>query len=195
TEGLAGPEPSYSGYYVLKSLVPSGEFNGMMMIAAQDQFFAPKPFATTMEVAADLVASKSEIEGITIDRPPSEVTIAGRSFSRVDLSGFGLFDSMFVTQARCHLVSFSMTAKTPEQLAQLVDSMQRIASAGGGTGRADPTCVTNYAKPENVVARVNPAAVAPLSMPIPVRIIVAADGSVKHVNAIRATSDQRTSIE
>src|SRR5262245_28459323 len=44
TEGLAGPEPSYTGYYALKNLVPDGEFTGMMLIGAQDQFFAPQPF-------------------------------------------------------------------------------------------------------------------------------------------------------
>src|SRR5262245_29124920 len=46
TEGLAGPEPSYTGYYVLKTLVPEGELTGMILVAAQDQFFAPTPLAS-----------------------------------------------------------------------------------------------------------------------------------------------------
>ena len=35
----------------------------------------------------------------------------------------------------------------------------------------------------------------PKFLPIPVRIIVGVDGSVKHVHVIRATDDQRRSIE
>src|SRR5215470_16228973 len=42
-EGLAGPEPSESGYYVLRSLVPLGEHDSTILIAAQDRFFADKP--------------------------------------------------------------------------------------------------------------------------------------------------------
>ena len=75
TEGLEGPEPSYSGYYVLKTLIPSGEFNGMILIAAQDLFFAPQAFGSAMDMAADLGRAKSEIEGTTIDRQPSAETI------------------------------------------------------------------------------------------------------------------------
>ena len=191
TEGLEGPEPSHSGYYVLKSLIPSGEFTGMILVAAQDQFFAPKAFATATDVAADLSRAKSEIEGMSIDRQPSEVTIAGRSFSRVDISGFGLFDRTFITQSRCHLVSFNFTANSADRLTELVRSMEKVTSGG----QTHPTCIRNYAKPENVVTRVNPLPIAPLATPIPVRIIVASDGSVKHVHAIRATDDQRTGIE
>lgn len=196
TEGLAGPDPSQTGYYALKSLVPEGELTGMVLVAAQDQFFAPQPFTDAMDMAGDLGRAKSALEGITLDRQPSQVAIGGRSFSRIDISGFGLFDSTFIMQARCHMVSFNLTANTPERLAKLVDSMHRLTDAGrGGDGKADPTCVKSYATPENVVSRVHPAPVAPLSMPIPVRIIVAADGSVKHVHAIRATADQRITIE
>src|SRR5215510_12214154 len=91
TEGLAGPEPSYTGYYVLKSLVPEGEFNGMILVAAQDQFFAPQPFADAMEMAAAIARSKSELEGVTVERQPWPVAIGARPFSRIDISGFGLF--------------------------------------------------------------------------------------------------------
>ena len=41
TEGLAGPMPSQSGYYVLGTWVPKGEFAGTILVAAQDTFFAP----------------------------------------------------------------------------------------------------------------------------------------------------------
>jgi hypothetical protein len=196
TEGLAGPDPSQSGYYVLKMVVPQGELTGMILIAAQDLFFAPRPFADAMDMASDLSRAKSALEGVTVDRKPTEVTIAGRSFSRVDVSGFALFDSTFVTHIRCHLVSFNLTANSRERLAELAQTVHRLADAGrGGTGTADPTCVKNHARPENVLTRVHPVPVAPIGVHIPVRIIVAADGTVKHVHAIHATADQRASIE
>jgi hypothetical protein len=196
TEGLAGPDPSQSGYYVLKMLVPQTELTGMILIAAQDLFFAPRPFADAMEMTSDLSRAKSELEGATVDHQPSEATIASRSFSRVDVSGFGLFDSTFVTHIRCHLVSFNLTANSRERLAELAQSVHRLADAGrGGTGKADPACVKNHARPENVLTRVHPVPVAPIGVHIPVRIIVAADGTVKHVHAIHATADQRASIE
>jgi hypothetical protein len=196
TEGLAGPDPSHSGYYVLRALVPKGELTGMVLIAAQDLFFSANPFTDAMDMAADISRAKSELEGVTVDRPPTKVSIAGRSFSRVDVSGFGLFDSTFVTHSRCHLMSFNLTANSRERLAELAQGVLRLADAGrGGTGKADPTCIRNHARPENVLSRVHPAPVAPIGVHIPVRIIVAADGNVKHVHAIRATADQRASIE
>jgi hypothetical protein len=196
TEGLAGPDPSHTGYYVLRALVPQGELTGMILIAAQDLFFAARPFADAMDMAADISQAKSALEGVTVDRPPTEVSIAGRSFSRVDVSGFGLFDSTFVTHIRCHLVSFNLTANSRERLAELAKSVNKMADAGrGGTGTADPACIKNHARPENVLTRVHPVPVAPIGVHIPVRIIVAADGTVKHVHAIHATADQRASIE
>jgi hypothetical protein len=196
TEGLAGPDPSHTAYYVLRALVPIGEFTGMVLIAAQDLFFAAKPFADAMEMASDLSRAKSALKGVTVDRPPTEVSIAGRSFSRVDVSGFGLFDSTFVTHIRCHLLTFNLTANSRERLAELALSVHQLADAGrGGTGTADPACVKSHARPENVLTRVHPVPVAPIGVHIPVRIIVAADGTVKHVHAIHATTDQRASIE
>jgi hypothetical protein len=196
TEGLDGPDPSQSGYYVLKMLVPQGELTGMILIAAQDLFFAAKPVGSAMEMALDVSRSKSELQGVTVDHQPSEATIAGRSFSRVDVSGFGLFDSTFVTHIRCHLVSFNLTANSRERLAELAQSVNEMVDTGRGrTGEADPACVKNHARPENVLTRVHPVPVAPIGVHIPVRIIVAADGTVKHVHAIRATADQRASIE
>src|ERR1700757_4386786 len=43
TEGLPGPDPSDTGYYVLSSLNPQSEVNATVLIAAQDMFFAAQP--------------------------------------------------------------------------------------------------------------------------------------------------------
>jgi hypothetical protein len=55
--------------------------------------------------------------------------------------------------------------------------------------------VKNYAVAENLLKKVEPAIPGPTFTPIPVRIIVGANGKVKHVHVIRATADQRKSIE
>jgi hypothetical protein len=49
--------------------------------------------------------------------------------------------------------------------------------------------------PENLLQRVEPAAVGPKFVSIPVRIIVDAEGGVRHIHVIRATNEQRKSIQ
>ena len=122
--------------------------------------------------------------------------IAGRTVERVDFSGVGLYRAMLVTEARCHLVSFNLTTRDPERLASLALSANSLSFAGRkGAALPAPACVKNYAVPENVLWKVEPAIPGPAFAPIPVRIIAGADGKVKHVHVIRATVDQRTSIE
>jgi hypothetical protein len=195
TEGLAGPEPSQYGYYVLGTLIPAGEFTAMVMIAAQDQFFAAKPFSDAAAMAQELGRETAKLEGMTIDRSPSEVSIAGRSLSRIDTSGFGLFNSTWITQSRCHLVSFNITAKTEQQRADLAGSLDKLTSARDrGEGSPDPVCLKNQADTKNLLTRVDPPPIAPFG-PIPVRVIIGRDGSVKHVNVVRGSAEQRTAIE
>jgi hypothetical protein len=93
-------------------------------------------------------------------------------------------------------VSFNLTAKSPELLADLVLSLNRVGYAGDSdVGRVDPMCISNYADKEHLKAKVDPPAITPALIPIPVRIVIASDGSVDHVHVIRATSAQRASIE
>ena len=196
SEGLAGPEPSHFGYYALRTLIPRDELDGTILIAAQDMFFTDRPPSNAIEAASDFRRAMSEIEGMTIDREPLQMRIADRTVERVDFSGVGLYRAMFVTEARCHLVSFNLTARDPEQLARLALSVNSLSFAGrkGGSSPA-PACVKNYAMPENLLRKVEPAIPGPAFTPIPVRIIAGADGKIKHVHVIRATVDQRKSIE
>jgi len=195
-EGLAGPEPSQLGYYALSTLIPGAQHDATVLIAAQDMFFAEKPPSNAVEAASDFRRAMSEIEGMTIDREPLPMRIAGRTVERVDFSGVGLYRAMFVTEARCHLVSFNLTTRDPERLANLALSVNSLSFAGRkGAPSSAPACVKNYAVPENVLWKVEPAIPGPAFTPIPVRIIAGADGKVKHVHVIRATVDARTSIE
>jgi hypothetical protein len=196
TAGIVGPGPSISGYYVLATFVPAGELKGTLTVAAQDIFFAAKPFDDLMAMTGDFSRSISQVDGMTIDRPPSAASIAGRSFSRVDFSGVGLFRSTLITKIRCHFVSFNLTANSSELLTALLRSLDNLGPASDkDAGRIDPTCIGKYADAEHLLSKVDPVAVAPSFIPIPVRIVVGKDGSVKHVHVIRATSGQRETIE
>jgi hypothetical protein len=197
TVGIAGPGPSISGYYVLATFVPMGELKGTIMVTAQDVFFAANPVDDLIAMTGEFSRSISHVDGMTIDRPPSELWIAGRTFSRVDFSGVGLFRSTLTTKIRCHFVSFNLTAKSPELLTALLRSLDNLglASDKDDAGRIDPTCMGNYADAEHLLSKVDPAAVAPILIPIPVRIVVGTDGSVKHVHVILAASGQREAIE
>jgi hypothetical protein len=181
---------------VLNTLTPMGEPTGTVLIAAQDTFFSPKPLRDIMPAAHELGRAMAALPGMTIDRQPEEVTISGRPFGRVDFSGVGLFRSAWITQIRCHLVSFNLMANTREQLDFLALSLDKMVYARGRASESpDPVCIDNYANAENLVAKVNPEVTGPTFTPIPIRIIISPDGSVKHVHVIRANVEQRNNIE
>src|SRR5262249_43019724 len=136
----------------------------------------------------------AKIPGMTIDRAPAPERIAGRDFHRVDFSGVGLYRAMLITEHRCHFVSFNLMTRSPEELASLVASLERLSFAAENESSV-PVCRKDYAIEENVVRKVEPVAVGPKFMPIPVRIVIGSDGGVEHVHVIRATDEQRKSIE
>ena len=208
TEGEPGPDPSDAGYYVLSSFVPKSEFNATILIAAQDMFFASKPpppypppqagegRVGVAEMVSDFRQAMSEVDGMTIDREPTEVRVADRLLHRVDFSGVGLYRAAFTTEIRCHAVSFNLTARDPELLANLAASVDKLSSAGNRhAGFPVPYCIENYAVPENLLRRVEPVPVGAKFTAIPVRIVVDTEGVVKHTHVIRATAEQRKSIE
>lgn len=197
-EGTKGPAPSASGYYVLGTFVPAGELSATLLIAAQDIFFAARPVDDAMAMAGELARSIARVDGMSIDRPPAQEHVGGRGFGRVDFNGVGLFRSTWITKIRCHLVSFNLTAKSPERLDDLIRTLKNVAPADGtdgGEARQDPVCMAGYASTENLRRRVDPPPGGPAFMPIPVRIVVDADGSVKNVHVIRAPAGQRDNIE
>jgi len=165
TEGLAGPPPSQSGYYVLGTWVPKRDFAGTVLIVAQDMFFAPDPSDDVKNVVAEFRQVMSAVDGMTIDREPVPVSVGGYPGYRIDFSGVGLFRSTFAIEIRCHVVTDPV-----------------------------PECLKDYAS-ENIVSRVEPEGVGAKAVSIPVRMIVATDGSVKHVHVIRASAAQRRNIE
>jgi hypothetical protein len=196
TEGITGPDPSHFGYYVLSTFTPTSELTGTILIAAQDMFFGAKPPSDAASAAKDFRHAISAVEGMTIDREPLEVRIANRVVQRVDFSGVGLYRAMFVAEIRCHLVSFNLTARDPETLASMTLSLDHLSFADGkGAAASAPRCIKNYAVAENLLSKVEPAITGSIATPIPARIVIGTDGSVKHVHVIRATAEQRTGIE
>jgi hypothetical protein len=192
--GEAGPVPSQSAYYVLATLIPDSELNAAILIAAQDMFFATGERSGVADSAHDFLQAVSNISGMTVDRDVTEVKVANQPLYRVDYSGVGLFRAALRTEIRCHIVSFNLTARDRELRTRLAQSFDRLSFEAAGGSQPLP-CVKGYAEGGNVLHRVNPLPVGPKFVPIPVRIIVGADGSVKHVHVIRATDDQRRSIE
>ncbi len=189
-----GPPPSSAGYYVLTALTGENTRSGILLIAAHDRFFATAPAASSVELARHLHHRISEIEGMTVGHDPLEATIAGRRFARLDFSGVGLFRTTLVTESRCHFVSFNFTTSDPADLYDLVSSLKDLSlGEAPGTGSI-PECVKDYATPERVRLRVEPTPAAPKFTAVPVRIIIGADGRVRHIHVIRGSAEQRTSI-
>src|SRR5258707_13203207 len=87
TEGLQGPDPSDTGYYVLSELIPQSDPTATILIAAQDMFFASKSHANVAEMVGDFRHAMSEVDGMTIDREPTEVKGADRLLYRADFNG------------------------------------------------------------------------------------------------------------
>src|SRR5260370_5414460 len=177
TEGLQGPDPSDTGYYVLSEWIPQSEQNASIMIVAQDMFFAPQSHGNVAEMVHDFRQAISGVDGMTIDREPTEVKFADLLLSRVDFSWVWLYRDTFTTESRCHALSFNLTSRDPELLASLASSVDKPSSARKrDSGTPVPYCMENYAVPENLLQRVEPAPGGPKFMPIPVPIIVETDG-------------------
>ena len=198
TTGLDGPGPSETGYYVLSTLAPTDDLNGTILITAQDTFFSMKSYSDVAAAAVDFRQAMSQIPAMTIDREPSEMRIADRDVWRVDFSGVGLYRAMFVTEIRCHLVSFNLTTREPELLSDLAHTLDNVSYAKGkrAASASFPVCDKGYASAENIVRRVEPKdASGPRFAPVPVRVIIDRDGMVKHIHVIHSSDEQRKSIE
>jgi hypothetical protein len=159
-------------------------------------FFATHEKVDVADSARDFRQAMSNIEGMTVDHDLKKLKVADHLLYRVDYSGVGLFHATIRTQIRCHILSFNLTARDAELRKRLVESLDNASFATRSSGVGSlPPCVKDYAVGNNILHRVAPLPVGPKFVPIPVRIIIGGDGSVKHVHVIRATDYQRQSIE
>jgi hypothetical protein len=189
SEPYAGPPPSDSGSYVLAEFVPSksfkGPIKGTMLITAQDLFFSLVPQRGAKEM---IKYSSDHLQPYyTLERPPSDLTIAGRSFARFDYMSpvAGLHWYTLATQVRCHVIQFVLNSRDTGLLDSLVHEMDQMKLAASDS----PPCVAGYAE-QNVISKVDPVLNDHKFNSIPVRIIIGTDGKVKHVHVISAFQDQ-----
>ena len=204
-EKYKGPPPSDSGRYVLAQLSPADTFQGpargSILITAQDMFFTPLPAGNAtqwIDYAKDHLQADYRVE-----KPPTQVKIADRSFAFFAYWSpvAQLHWYVLATEIRCHTVEIVLTSQDAELLDVLMRGLNRMklpaaASPTGGTGGTDvPVCIQDYARAENLVARVDPVLTEHRFNPIPVRVIVDRQGNVKHIHFLSAFPGQTKAIE
>lgn len=191
-EIFKGPPPSDSGVYVLAELVPPERSQGgnraTIFVTAQDQFFALTP----QRSAAEAIKLKTETlpDYYKAERPPYELTLAGRTFARLDYTSpvAGIHWIVLATSIRCHNVEFVLTGRDPKALDALVASLGTMTVAAGG-----PACIADYAE-TNTLFRKDPELADHKFNPIPVRIVIDTKGRVKHVHVVSAFPEQARKI-
>ncbi len=203
-EKTKGPPPSDSGYYVLAQIRPSDTFKGptkgLILVGAQDLFFSLLPANNAMELISHVKDSlRPEFK---VERPPTEVRIANRSFARYDYvaPAIDLHWYILATEIRCHVVQFTLANTDTKLLDSLVLELNKLtlpAEAGiaSGSGGGDfPVCIKDYASGANVVSKVDPIFGEHKFNPVPVRLVIGKDGKVKHIHFISAFPDQVKAI-
>src|SRR5262249_31227659 len=137
-----------------------------------------------------------------MERQPAEVTIAGRSFARLDYTSpaAALHWTTLATQIRCHIVQFTFTSPDHALIEQLVTGMGDLklppeaAVSSGSGGGGDPVCIKDYANSANVLNRVDPLLTDRRFNPIPVRVIIDVKGRIRHIHFISSFPEQASTI-
>jgi hypothetical protein len=194
TEGLKGPPPSFSGYYVLATLNGDEEARASILLVAQDLFFAAKTISDIHDMARSLRDNQAGTLGMSVDGGPTELDIAGHSLIRVDYSGSDLYRVWLAETRRCHVLIFNVTATTQQAADAAARDVIGALSAAPGDARSDPVCVRDYAVSANVLHRIDPAPVGPKFVRIPARILIGTDGRVTHVHVISGSAEQKRVI-
>jgi hypothetical protein len=203
-EKYKGPPPSDSGRYVLAQLSPGEASRGFdrasISIAAQDMFFTPVPAANPTELINYM---RDHLQAdYKVEVPPRQIKMADRSFT---LFGYWspvaqLHWYVVAIQIRCHTVQIVLTNSDTKLLEGLMQGMNKMklpsqaSSTGGAGGGAVPVCIKDFARDENMIARVNPVFNEHRFNPVPVRIIIDKEGKVKHIHFLSAFTDQAKAI-
>jgi hypothetical protein len=179
-----GPPPSESGRYVLGQIgaadTSPGTARGTILITAQDLFFGAAP---ETQLAADY----------QVETPRTAIGIADRPFT-----SFAYWSPVaemhwyvLTTEIRCHSLQFVLTTRDTKVLERAAREMVKMKIEGGGGA---PVCLADYARDENVVARVAPVFAERRFNAVPVRIVIDAGGKVKHIHFLSAFPDQARAI-
>lgn len=190
SEQPAGPPPSDGGSYVLTQLAlydAEQRLKAYVLITAQDLFFSLIPAADAKELI--MVARRGLEPQFEIEREPQELTIHGRKFYRYGYRAprSGLHWRVLTTDTRCHALTFTFTGSDVTALDAAERAMSAISIAG-----AAPLCMSDYAA--NVVEKTEPFFGTHRFNTIPVRVLVDANGRVKHVHLLSAFPEQSQAI-
>jgi hypothetical protein len=197
-----GPPPSDEGRYVLAQMAPSATFQGQargsILITADDLFFAPWPAKSALAFVEN---AKQNLDAngrsdYKVERAPEGVTIGGRPFAFFAYwsPAAKLHWSVFVTVIRCHVVEIVFSSSDTRLIANLIQDMNAMEWPADDDGGAFPVCVQDYAKGENLIARVDPVFPEQRFNAVPVRIVIGRDGRVIHIHFLSAFPDQAKAI-
>lgn len=204
TQKSEGPPPSDGGRYVLAQIRPDdahkAKTRGSILLSAQDLFFTPLPASNALQLVNYM---KDNLQAdYKQEEPPTPMKIAGQPFTFFAYWSpvAQLHWYVLATQIRCHEVEMVLTSRDTKLLASLLldlDKMKLPAEAGptaGTGGGAFPVCVKDYARNQNVLARLDPIFTEHQANPVPVRIIIDKNGKVKHIHFLSAFPDQAKAI-
>jgi hypothetical protein len=203
-EKYKGPPPSDTGRYVLGQIVPGETYKrpdrGMILITAQDMFFNPLPAANALELVN---YSKNHLQADhKVELPPTQTMIGGRPFTFYAYWSpiAELHWYVLATEIRCHTVQITMSSRDTKLLESLVLDLNRMKlpqeadpAAGRGGGNF-PVCVKDYAKDQNLIARVDPVFTEHRFNAVPVRIIIDKEGKIRHIHFLSAFPDQAKAV-
>jgi hypothetical protein len=188
-EQPAGPPPSEEGSYVLTqfALMDGERVKAHVLVSAQDLFFVPFEAAGAKDVVARTRTMVQE--QYQFEKGPDQVTLAGRTFERLAYKGrrAKLHWRMFTTDRRCHALTFTFTGSDTAALDAAEKALGNLVLGGDA-----PACVNDYAR-EHLVQKTTPAFHQRYNT-IPVRVIIDADGKVKHAHLLSAFPEQSEPI-
>lgn len=204
TQKYEGPPPSESGRYALAQLGPAdtykGSARGSILITADDLFFTPLPATNALELvnySREHLPSQYKLE-----LPPTDMKIAGQSFRfyayRAPVSQLHFY--VAATEIRCHAVQLILTSSDTKLLESLVLDLNKmklpvdVSPTAGMGGGEFPVCIKDYARDENVIARVDPVFAERRFNSVPVRIIIDKTGKIKHIHFLSAFPEQSKAI-
>src|SRR3954454_3057495 len=192
-EQPAAPPPSDSGVYVLAQFAlydaDQQRLKAHVLVTAEDLFFSAVAATTAKDV---LTSIRHDLPArYEFDNGPDEVTIAGRKFHRLAYTAprTGLRWRIFSTDTRCHALTFTFTGVDKEAL----DAGERSLN-GISLSSAAPPCVNDYASGANIIEKTDPILTTHRFNTIPVRVLIDANGRVKHVHLLSAFPEQSQTI-
>jgi hypothetical protein len=196
TKQADGPPPSDGGSYVLSQFAiyddKQERVRANVLLTAQDLFFSAVPAGSGAELVHALRDSLQS--NFVVEPGPAEVTINGRTFTRLGYTApvAGLHWRILSTDVRCHALRFTFTGTDTK----LLDSAERAFSKLDlpAPGNEASVCIPGYASGENVVEKTEPHLAGHRFNTIPLRILIDAEGRVKHVHVLSAFPEQTDEI-